>query len=195
VREALRVLEVMGLIRTGTGSGPQSGAVIVARPSGGMAAFMRLQVAAQGFAVPDVVAARVALESEIVSTLAARGATADLAPALELLAAMDAVGDDAMRRDEFLTLDQAFHAALAAASGNAVIAAVMTGLRDSIESYVRAGAASLASWTVTRDRLAAEHRAILDAIGAGDPALASERVRSHIVDYHAETDVRPLHGG
>ena len=47
VREALRVLEVMGLIRTGTGSGPTSGAIIIATPHGGMSALLRLQVAAQ----------------------------------------------------------------------------------------------------------------------------------------------------
>ncbi|MCS5728798.1 FCD domain-containing protein [Herbiconiux moechotypicola] len=203
VREALRVLEVMGLIRTGTGSGPQSGAVIVARPSGGMAVFLRLQVAAQGFSVPDVVAARVALESEIVAALAVRVADADaesdslLAPVRELLAAMEAVGavgtDDGAGaregelRDEFLSLDQGFHAALADASGNAVIAAMMTGLRDSIESYVRAGADSLPSWPVTRARLQAEHRAVVDAVAAGDPALASALVRAHILEYHAET--------
>src|SRR3954454_14129316 len=54
VREALRVLEVMGLIRTGTGSGPTSGAIIIATPRGGMATLLRLQVAAQGFPLDDV---------------------------------------------------------------------------------------------------------------------------------------------
>src|ERR1700710_760952 len=55
VREALRVLEVLGLLRTQSGSGPESGAIIIARPSGGMSSLIRLQVAAQGFAVDDVV--------------------------------------------------------------------------------------------------------------------------------------------
>ena len=39
VREAVRVLEAMGLIRTQTGSGPSSGAIIIARPIGGMQAL------------------------------------------------------------------------------------------------------------------------------------------------------------
>ena len=55
VREALRVLEVMGLIRTGTGSGPTSGAIIIATPRGGMSVLLRLQVAANGFPLDDVV--------------------------------------------------------------------------------------------------------------------------------------------
>ena len=71
VREALRVLEVMGLIRTATGSGPQSGAIVIAAPSGGMSALMRLQVAAQGFPLADVVQTRLVLEDATVAALAA----------------------------------------------------------------------------------------------------------------------------
>src|SRR3954453_21042046 len=70
VREALRVLEVMGLIRTGTGSGPTSGAVIIATPRGGMATLLRLQVAAQGFPRDAVVQALLVLETAVVEALA-----------------------------------------------------------------------------------------------------------------------------
>ncbi|MGG7507260.1 FadR/GntR family transcriptional regulator [Plantibacter sp. YIM 135249] len=71
VREAIRALEVLGLIRTHTGSGPTAGAIIVATPSGGMATLMRLQVAAQGFAVRDVVDTRLILETAVAHSLAA----------------------------------------------------------------------------------------------------------------------------
>src|SRR5690554_7246196 len=70
VREALRVLEVLGLIRTATGSGPNSGAIIVALPGGGMSALMRLQVAATGFAVADIVKTRLVLETAVAADLA-----------------------------------------------------------------------------------------------------------------------------
>jgi DNA-binding FadR family transcriptional regulator len=70
VREAIRVLEVLGLVHTQVGSGPSSGAIIVAVPGGGMSALMRLQVAATGFAVADVVETRLVLESHVVSHLA-----------------------------------------------------------------------------------------------------------------------------
>ena len=69
VREAVRVLEVLGLLRTQTGSGPSSGAVITAAPSDGMSVLMRLQVAAQGFAVDDVVRTRLLLEMAVVGEL------------------------------------------------------------------------------------------------------------------------------
>ena len=205
VREALRVLEVLGLIRTQTGSGPQSGAIIVARPSGGMSSLMRLQVAAQGFDVRDVVKTRLVLESAVVTELAelvardtADSAPLDLGVAAQLLDAMDA--DGPVSEAEFLALDAAFHLALAELSGNAVSASMMAGLRNSIESYVLAGAPNLPSWAETSGRLRHEHRAIVSAIEAGDAELARTRVTAHITGYYTETNFiaaseqRTLHG-
>jgi DNA-binding FadR family transcriptional regulator len=188
VREAIRVLEVLGLVRTQSGSGPQSGAVIIARPSGGMAALLRLQVAAQGFVVRDIVKTRLVMEAAVVAELASSPTPPDLSTPLDLLEAMEHPTSGELSFDEFLTLDQAFHRALADASGNEVIAAMMGGLRDSIEDYVRAGARFLPSWQTTSERLKREHRAIVAAIDARDPELASTRIRDHIEAYHAETN-------
>lgn len=194
VREAIRVLEVLGVVRTATGSGPSSGAMIVTTPRGGLAAFLRLQVAASGFPLADVVRTRIVLESDIAETLA--GSAADLTEIGGILDAMDA---DALRRDEFLALDARFHQALAEASGNAVVAAMMAGLRSSIESYTQAGAALLGDWESTSARLRAEHRGIVAAVEAGDRAAARDRVRAHIAGYSAEVadvlGVRPEMNG
>src|SRR5688572_1770486 len=125
VREALRVLEVLGLIRTGTGSGPSSGAIIIATPQGGMSALLRLQVAAQGFPLDDVVHTRLVLESAVVEALAS-DAGRDTGDARAVADAMDAPD---LTPAEFLALDAQLHLALAEASGNVVIAAMMAGLR------------------------------------------------------------------
>jgi len=180
VREALRVLEVMGLIRTSTGSGPQSGAIVIATPSGGMSTLLRLQVAAQGFPLADVVQTRLLLEDAVVAALASQRAP-DLAAAHSVLDAMD-VG--ALTPDEFLALDAQLHLALAESSGNTVVAAIMAGLRTSIESYVQQGASSIADWDAMADLLRAEHRAIIEAIAAGDAATAQTLVRAHITGYY-----------
>ena len=180
VREAPRVLEVMGLIRTGTGSGPTSGAIIIATPRGGLAALLRLQVAAQGFPIEDVVATRLLLEQW------AAGVAAETAPDLaDARAMLDAMDDPALTADEFLALDQRFHLALAEASGNAVVAASMAGLRTAIESYVQAGARRIADWDAEAAQLRAEHRGIVEAIEAGDPDLARTRIHDHITGYYA----------
>lgn len=181
VREAIRVLEVLGVVRTATGSGPSSGAMIVTTPRGGLAAFLRLQVAASGFPLGDVVRTRIVLECDVAETLA--GADADLTEIRGILDAMDAA---ALDRDEFLALDARFHQALAEASGNAVISAMMAGLRSSIESYTRAGAAMLEDWDETSRRLRAEHRDIVQAVADGDAAAARDRVHAHIAGYSAQ---------
>ncbi|WP_349898995.1 FadR/GntR family transcriptional regulator [Parafrigoribacterium soli] len=190
VREALRVLEVFGLIRTQTGSGPQSGAIIIASPSNAIGALMRMQVAARGFQVGEIVRTRLLLETAVVGELAERNDTIDLAPTERLLRAMD---DSRLTQAEFLALDAQFHLSLAEASENQVVATMMTGLRSSIEGYVLEGAAGLPDWTATVDRLRSEHRAILAAIVAGDRATATEHVHNHISGYYAETHLTTTH--
>jgi DNA-binding FadR family transcriptional regulator len=181
VREALRVLEVMGLIRTGTGSGPTSGAIIIATPRGGLAALVRLQVAAQGFPLSDVVSTRLLLEEWVVGTLAADTGH-DLADVRATLTAMD---DRMLTPQEFLALDAQFHLGLADASGNTVVAASMAGLRTAIESYVQAGAERIPDWDAAAAGLRREHREILHAIDAGESDLARTLVHDHITGYYA----------
>jgi GntR family transcriptional repressor for pyruvate dehydrogenase complex len=183
VREAFRVLEVLGLIRTASGSGPTAGAIIVALPTGGMTALMRLQVAANGFAVQDVVATRLVLETAVVHDLAG-DAQRNLVRPVELL---DAMESRQLSEAEFLALDAQFHLSLAEAAGNQVITATMAGLRGSIENYVLAGVPNLPSWAETSQRLAVEHRHIVAAIEEGDAASARTLVRDHITGYYAET--------
>lgn len=187
VREALRVLEVMGLIRTATGSGPQSGAIVIATPSGGLSALLRLQVAAQGFALADVMRTRLVLEDAVAASLAADDAR-DTSVAHRMLEAMD--GAD-LTAEEFLALDAQLHLALAESSGNAVIAAMMAGLRTAIESYVLTGSQSIADWPSMAVRLRAEHHAIVDAIDTGDADAARRLTHDHITGYYTAAGLEP----
>lgn len=193
VREALRVLEVLGLIRTHAGSGPNAGAIIIATPGGAMSALMRLQVAARGFPVADIVRTRLVLEASVVGDLAEASVDAvprpggadrpDLSAAERLLDAMDSPG---LEPPEFLALDAAFHLALAEASGNQVITATMAGLRSGIEGYALVGLAKIDDWLATSARLRREHRGIVAAIRAADAPAARARIHDHISGYYAE---------
>jgi len=187
VREALRVLEVMGLIRTATGSGPQAGAIVIAAPSGGMSTLLRLQVAAQGFPLADVVQTRLVLEDAVVARLSA-DPRRDLAGIRGILTAMDA---DDLTAPEFLALDAELHYALAEASGNTVIAATMAGLRTAIESYVLEGSARIEDWDAMASRLRTEHHAIVDAIEAGGADAARALVHDHITGYYTAAGLVP----
>ncbi len=182
VREALRVLEVMGLIRTATGSGPSSGAIIIATPHGGLAQLLRLQVAAQGFPIPDVYETRLLLEEWAVAHLAGAD-DADLDEARATLAAMDV---DGLSVEEFLALDAQFHLRLTDAAGNVVVAATMAGLRPTIDGYIRTGAENVPDWGATAARLRHEHRDVLAAIEAGEVDRAQDLVRAHISGYYRD---------
>lgn len=181
VREALRVLEVMGLIRTGTGSGPTAGAIIIGTPTGGMSALLRLQMAAQSFAIEDVVHTRIALESAVVADLASADAV-DLAEVHRVLTAMD---DESLTSAEFVALDAQLHLALAEAAGNGVTVAMMGGLRDAIEGYVASGIRRIADWDAAAARLRHEHHRIVDLIDDGDADAARAAVTDHIRGYYA----------
>lgn len=183
VREAVRVLEVLGLVRTQTGSGPSSGAILVTAPSDGMSVLMRLQVAAQGFPVADVVRTRLLLETAVVAELA-DAADPELTDATDLLRAMD---EESLTAQDFLALDAQFHLALASAAGNRVVIATMAGLRTAIEGYVRTGAEQLTDWSPVAARLRAEHHAIVTAVRKRDAESARRRIRQHITGYYAET--------
>jgi DNA-binding FadR family transcriptional regulator len=187
VREALRVLEVMGLIRTASGSGPQAGAIVIAAPSGGMSTLLRLQVAAQGFPLADVVQTRLVLEDAVTARLSA-DPQRDLTGVRGILDAMDA---EDLTAPEFLVLDAELHYALAEASGNTVIAAMMAGLRTAIESYVLEGSARIDDWDAMATHLRAEHHDIVDAIEAGRTDAARDLVRAHITGYYTAAGLVP----
>ncbi|BDZ45448.1 transcriptional regulator [Naasia aerilata] len=181
VREGLRVLEVLGLLRSGVGSGPGAGTVVVAEPALAIGAALRMHLASEHLRTDDVVQTRVLLEG-----WAARNARAD-APQLDdaraLLGQMDEAG---LAAPLFLDRDAAFHVAIAGATGNPLVSAMMASLRESIRDYTLALTERLPDWERTADRLRAEHRAILAAIEAGRRDEAAELITAHITGYYEE---------
>ncbi|WP_156760513.1 FadR/GntR family transcriptional regulator [Microbacterium karelineae] len=182
VREALRVLEVMGVLHTATGSGPRAGAVITTAAGSGVAQVLGLQAAAQAFDFDDIVETRLVLENAVVTSLATVSMDVEGGSAL-----LDVMDDPDITRDDFLALDARFHGLLAEATGNAVFGTIMTGLRAAIEAYVQHGAHAIDDWEAARARLQAEHRGVLAAISAGDADDARARIHAHISGYYALT--------
>ncbi len=181
VREALRVLEVLGLIRTATGSGPQAGAFVVSSPHGGLSLLLRLQVATRAFPIGDVMATRLVLERSVVEALAA-DLERDTSAVHRIL---DAMEEETLSTDAFIALDIRFHIALAEAAGNRVVVVIMTGIREAIEDYVRHRVTGAVDERGMRALRQAEHRAIVQAVDAGDVATASQLIRAHIISSHS----------
>ncbi|WP_461172466.1 FCD domain-containing protein [Arthrobacter sp. Z1-9] len=186
VREAIRILEAMGVVRAGVGSGPEAGTVVISDPTAALGSALRLHVATQHLPVADIVETRVLLESWAVSH--ARTDSPELATASRLLAEMEG---EAVAVDEFLALDVRFHLALADAAGNAVVSAMMGSLRESITGYASRLTANLPDWDATAARLRAEHHDILTAVQRNDGERAAKLVAAHIEGYYREAGVGP----
>jgi GntR family transcriptional repressor for pyruvate dehydrogenase complex len=180
VREAIRILEAMGVVRAGVGSGKDAGTVVIAEPATALGSALRLHVATQHLPVADIVETRVLLESWAVSR--AKADAPELGEAARLLDEMDV----SAAVDDFLALDVAFHLALAEAAGNAVVSTIMGSLREAIEGYAAALTANLPDWDSTAQRLRSEHRAILAAVNDRDGGRAATLVAAHIEGYYRE---------
>ncbi|MET3810162.1 FCD domain-containing protein [Arthrobacter sp. UYEF3] len=180
VREAIRVLEAMGAVRAGVGSGPEAGTVVISDPTAALGSALRLHVATSHLPVADIVQTRVLLESWAAAR--ARPGSPALAEAAGLLERME----DCTETEEFLALDVRFHLALADAAGNAVVSAMMGSLREAIQDYAGRLTGNLPDWDATAARLRQEHRNILTAITRDDGAVAAVLVAEHIEGYYAE---------
>lgn len=175
VREGLRVLEALGLVRSATGSGPAAGTVVVGAPEVGLEVALQLHAAGRHLEVPDLIEVRRMLESTAVGS---GRATPELVDHLDdLLHRMDA---PRITPEEFHRIDAEFHLALVTSHGNGVMTAVMSGIRGAIERYVLDAVTSIDDWEAERRRLQREHRAIARAVRAGDGAIAATTVTRHI---------------
>ncbi|MET4621894.1 GntR family transcriptional repressor for pyruvate dehydrogenase complex [Arthrobacter sp. 2762] len=183
VREAVRILEAMGVVRAGVGSGKDAGTVVIAEPGSALGSTLRLHVATRHLPVADIVETRVLLES----WAAARAKVG--APALDEAAALLEQMDSSADIETFLALDARFHVALAHAAGNTVVSAMMASLRGAIEDYAGKLTGNLPDWKATSDRLRAEHHAILAAVNANDGGRAADLVAAHIQGFYREAGV------
>jgi GntR family transcriptional repressor for pyruvate dehydrogenase complex len=184
VREAILVLEAMGVVRTAVGSGADAGAVIIADPSAALSAALRLHLASSHLLVDDLLATRLLLETWSVRAAAKTAGRAGLDAAQAALAAMD---DPALAPEEFHRLDAEFHVSLSIAAGNPLVAATMSALRDSIHAYVMAAIPRLPDWQAMARRLRREHHAIFSAVRDGDGDRAATLVERHIEGFYRAT--------
>ena len=95
-----------------------------------------------------------------------------------LQAELDAMGERARAGDEagFMDHDERFHELILLAAGNGRLAAIVSGLRET----VRGRGASTVGRSRSLEEIQAEHGAILDALRAGDADRAGAAMRYHL---------------
>ncbi len=182
VREAIRILDAMGLVRSSTGSGPAAGAVVISEPSAALGWALRLHVATRSLPVRDLVQTRLLLETQSALEAATAPETpereAALGRAAELVAAMD---DPLLPDEQFHAHDAAYHVLLSSLAGNVVVETVMSSLRQATISYVQETVAGLEEdWPQVRSTLQQQHHEILRAFQERRGQDAAAALREHI---------------
>ena len=176
VREALRILEIRGLVRTRPG---RYGGTIVVQPSDSLLA-QHIGLFAKGRGIPlrSLVEARQALEP-MVAYLAARHRTQEDLAALHAIAQrLDAAAPSDVPR--FLEENDRWHAALARASHNDLLRAFAASI-----SGLMLEASRIENFASEDVRLLVKHahRRLLQAIEAGNADVARRRAERDIEAY------------
>lgn len=178
VREALRILEVQGLVRIKAG---RAGGAFVQRPGGeSMASSVALLIRGQQIRLAALLETREAIEP-FCARLAAKHRTDQDLDALE--AANDAIVAAENDLDAFLSANVDWHVAVANASQNELLMGMMMALSRAI--YAATENEGFIDETVRATTVRA-HRSITRAIRDRDPDAAVRRMTRHVHSYAEE---------
>ncbi|MGH3179894.1 MAG: FadR/GntR family transcriptional regulator [Streptosporangiaceae bacterium] len=174
VREALRILEVQGLVRIRTG---RSGGAFVQRPGGdSVADSVSLLIRGRQIRLAAIFEAREGIEPTCARLAAKYRTDADLA---RLTAANGAISGDGPLED-FLQANVDWHVAVAEASHNELLTGIMLALSRVI--YTATDNEAFVDAEVRRTTIRA-HARVTEAIEAGDTEAALRRMTRHLQKY------------
>lgn len=178
VREALRVMEALGLVDVSRG---RTGAILRPEPDNAFADILRLHVALGHFSWESIIELRAVLEAW---AFFAAASNANQVLLDELAALLDEMSQPNLDPESFLSLDVAFHSAVVTSSGNDLVAGILVGCSSVIRKGMFEGITARA-WPETIELLVSDHRKLYDHIRVGRPEQASELVRAHIHAWNA----------
>lgn len=185
LREALRFLEMQGVITIKTG--PGGGAVVGNPGSQPLASVIALLLQLSRTSFRSIVEARLVLEPMLARMAATRRTDADLKVLADSIEAMkQSIGEG--RR--FLAQNKVFHMTIAEAAGNPVLFHMVSSL-----SWIEDGTALGIDYAPeTHEPIIAAHKRIYAAIEAGDAELADAAMRLHVGAFakYAEKNFRRI---
>jgi GntR family transcriptional repressor for pyruvate dehydrogenase complex len=180
VREALRVLEVEGLIRTRTG---RHGGAYTTRPDeSGLTRFVSLFVRGRRVPMHALLEARTTIEPNLAYLAALNRTRADEIALSDACVAMEATSNSA----DFGRLNLAWHYCVAAASHNELLVAFLASIESAIAQGSEAHAKVFeADFEDIRPAVVRAHRAVTEAVVRGQADAAKRRMERHLNAYAA----------
>jgi DNA-binding FadR family transcriptional regulator len=176
VREALRVLESNGVIRSARGG------FVVAEASRPFNKSLQLLLTLEEANLRELFELRRILEVETAALAATRRRRTHLTQLARAIEEMERGLDN---EDRYIAADVQFHLVLAEATGNAFVQHIMLAIRD----LLRRALSTIYRIPASAAQSIDDHRAILDAVDSRDPAAARAAMREHL-----DAVERAIHG-
>ena len=170
VREALKVLEAVGIVESRIGEGT----FITEQTGASIGRAIGLSLATWGGTLVEILKARQMVEVETAREAARHAGPADLAALEAELVRMEAAGAAVY---DYLAADMHFHRLVATATHNSIVAGIVGNLIDTLEAVLREANADQIT-TVAEG--GATHRDIHAAIERRTPDAAAEAMRRHL---------------
>lgn len=172
LREALRILEVQGIIaiRPGPGGGP----MVAPFESMNFARMTTLYLHLAGATYREVLEARIIMEP-VMARLAAQRKDPDTVTELQDFLAKTEPADES----EYLLHTGGFHTLLSGLSGNGVLDLQGRGLKDIYADRIE----GMVFPTEAREGIVRDHRLIAKAIISGNASKAEKLTRTHMEEY------------
>jgi GntR family transcriptional repressor for pyruvate dehydrogenase complex len=170
LRQALKVLEIMGVISQRVGDGTYLNAAapsILAEP-------MEFLILLDGLSFHELMEARLIVEPELAARAASRATLEDVAELRQTLDDMEASRPD---HERFTECDLLFHKTIFRIAGNRVCSLMFTVVHQSLERLIQ-----LTSQLVEPEHTLQLHRRIYTAIRRKDPDEARRRMTEHLED-------------
>lgn len=169
VREALKVLEAIGLVESRIGDGT----FITANVGASIGHTIGLSLMTWGGTIVEILEARRMIESEAARAAAERATVADLAAIGAELDTMAGATDF----QAYLKADMQFHRAIGQATHNTIVTRIINNLLDLLEEVLRE---AHGDELMTSAEGNSTHRAVYAALQARDPAGAATAMAQHI---------------
>jgi len=181
LREALKALEIMGMIETRLGEG-----TFVCQRSDFFARPLLWAITGSDVSdVRELVEARRLIEVELAGLAAERATADDLAKMEEMLASMEAAAGD---RERFSDADIGFHMAIAEAGHNKILLNAILLIRNLLREWV--------NHALTKSGVSAtayeQHKKIFQAIARKRPEQARQSMEAHLIAMSSYIAVEPV---
>lgn len=176
IREGLRMLEALGALKMGVGTGPDSGTIVANRSTEALSRLLRLHQGLFNFSLAEVAEVGIMLEGWSAREAAVNASDGDHSRIRRLLQEMAAPG---MSQEGVNECDAAFHVRLAEAGGNRLVADMVGAIRGAAQGGILDAYETSGDWPSILASLNAEHAEIVAAVRAGNSAQAADRAERH----------------